>query len=713
MHRASDRPTGPLDSAPEPRGADQTLAPGSMLGSRYKILSVLGYGGMGVVYRALDLKLDLEIALKRLRPDRVTQEKREVLRREIILSRKVTHENVCRIYDLEEIDGVEYVSMEHIRGTSLKDIEEKEGVLPLGRGLSIAKGICRGLAAAHRIGVLHRDLKPENVMVDEEGCARLMDFGIAVDKSQVRQEKSNTVPGTPQFLAPELLRGAAPDARSDLYAVGILLFEMFTGRVPFDDADTLVLVRKVLTQEAPGISTLRPDLPREFADILERAIAKDPAARFPSADALAAAIESYEGAFLDRVLKEVSVVRAKSVKLMVMLEANKALAATFEPTEILQIILKTATEETDAERGTIFLVEPGTRELVSQILEGGAVNPIRVQWGQGIAGACAADRQPILTVNVASDPRHDRRPDATSGFKTMSILAAPMVTPSGEVVGVIEVLNKRKRYFTKEDEEFLVVVAEHAALAVSSARQHQDAVNAASRQAEEKVIRSLRSILAPRQWPSIPGFESEPLRWRSETPHLLAFDAVAGPAGTAIVLVEDGRDVADGIGDLVTSISDARSAAGSAPLRELVGSIGRRLGSVSIARISPARAELACSGAPLPFIFRGGRILPFPAEEIGSVTHGSIALEPEDILLILSRGVGELAGSPPQPLEKEAHRAAQLAGRSESMSAGLTELISLWKGENRHPGARDALVIGARWRQPEKGSLVQKEGGHA
>jgi len=152
---------------------------GTILGDRYRIDSVLGFGGMGVVYRACDLKLDQQIALKRIRPDRVSPERRETLRREIILSRRVTHPNVCRVYDLTEIAGEEFVSMEYIAGPTLKDMEERERMLPLGRGLAIAKGICGGLAAAHRIGVLHRDLKPENVMLGKYGETLVVDWGLA------------------------------------------------------------------------------------------------------------------------------------------------------------------------------------------------------------------------------------------------------------------------------------------------------------------------------------------------------------------------------------------------------------------------------------------------------------------------------------------------------------------------------------------------------
>jgi serine/threonine protein kinase len=423
------------DDGSETRSTGETpVTVGTVLGGRYRIDGVLGFGGMGVVYRARDLKLDSEIALKRIRPDRVSPERRETLRREIILSRKVTHENVCRVYDLVEIEGEEFVSMEHLPGQTLKDIEERERTLPLGRGLSIAKGICNGLAAAHRIGVLHRDLKPENVMVGEDGKPRLMDFGIAVESRLYSGEKGDTVPGTPQFLAPELLQGDAPSPRTDVYAMGVLLFEMFTGRVPFDDNDTARLVRRVISEKAPRVESLRPDLPPELRDVLERAIAKDPETRFADATALADAIVAFEGQVLDRVMTEVSVTRAKMVKLMVILEANKSLAATFDPTETLRIILKTATSETDAERGTIFLREPGSDELVSQILEGGAVKPIRLPIGQGIAGAAAQTGQVINSADALPRPRFDKRTDSSSGFKTMSILAAPMRTPRGEIV---------------------------------------------------------------------------------------------------------------------------------------------------------------------------------------------------------------------------------------------------------------------------------------
>ncbi|MEP6471969.1 MAG: protein kinase, partial [Acidobacteriota bacterium] len=482
MSRESESPTREGGGAtPASAVREVPHSSGAILGGRYRVEQVLGFGGMGVVYRARDLKLDGEIALKRIRPDRFSPERRETLRREIVLARRVTHENVCRVYDLVEIEGEEFVSMEYLPGKTLKELEQKERILPLGRGLAIAKGICNGLAAAHRIGVLHRDLKPENVMVGEDGKPRLMDFGIAVESGGFVPQ-TETVPGTPQFLAPELLQGESPSVSTDVYAMGVLLYEMFTGRVPIDDDNTARLVRRIVREAPPSVASLRPDLPPELAAILDRAIAKDPQARFADAPALADAIVAFEGQVLDRVLSEVSVTRAKMVKLMVILEANKSLAATLDTTETLRIILRTATSETQAERGTIFLTDPATGELVSQILEGGAVAPIRLPAGRGIAGSVGRTGEMVNVADAYNDRRFDSNTDSGSGFRTVSILAAPMRTPAGEIVGVVEILNKRKGAFSKEDEEFLAEVGTHAALAVAGVRQHQAEVERARRE---------------------------------------------------------------------------------------------------------------------------------------------------------------------------------------------------------------------------------------
>ena len=695
MSRESESPTREGGGAtPAPVEHEVPHSSGSILGGRYRVEQVLGFGGMGVVYRARDLKLDGEIALKRIRPDRFSPERRETLRREIILARRVTHENVCRVYDLVEIEGEEFVSMECLPGKTLKEIEQKERILPLGRGLAIAKGICNGLAAAHRIGVLHRDLKPENVMVGEDGKPRLMDFGIAVESGGFVPQ-SETVPGTPQFLAPELLQGESPTVGTDVYAMGVLLYEMFTGRVPIDDDNTARLVRRIVREAPPSVASLRPDLPPELAAILDRAIAKDPQARFADATALADAIVAFEGQVLDRVLAEVSVTRAKMVKLMVILEANKSLAATLDTTETLRIILRTATSETDAERGTIFLTDPETGELVSQILEGGAVAPIRLPPGRGIAGSVGRTGEIVNVADAYNDRRFDSKTDAGSGFHTVSILAAPMRTPAGEIVGVVEILNKRRGSFTKEDEEFLAEVGTHAALAVAGVRQHQAEVERARSEGASRALRGVSTLLVPHAWPETPAFESAPLRWRSEALNLVAFAVEAGQDSLAFLLLEPLGEPEDSLSSLLHALEAGRRMLPAAAPSEIVAAIGSldALCGAAAARWTGDRLSLASVDAPLPVLLRDGRPLPLAGN--GSV---ETTTRPGDVLAISSSGLARLrpisAGAPlsvPALLEKFARLAA-----GQPLSSAFARLVADWKREGVSTGDRDVLMLVAR-----------------
>ncbi|HEX9688520.1 MAG TPA: protein kinase [Thermoanaerobaculia bacterium] len=704
MNRESENPTReghagkPATAAGEATSATPAVevphTSGSVIGGRYRVEQVLGFGGMGVVYRARDLKLDSEIALKRIRPDRFSPERRETLRHEIILARKVTHENVCRVYDLVEIAGEEFVSMEYLPGCTLKEVEQKEKILPLGRGLAIAKGMCSGLAAAHRIGVLHRDLKPENVMVSDDGKPRLMDFGIAVESGGFVPQ-GETIPGTPQFLAPELLQGGSPSVRTDVYAMGVVLYEMFTGRVPIDDDNTARLVRRIVREKPPSVRSLRPDLPPELAHILDRAIAKDPEARFPDADALADAIAAFEGQVLDRVLAEVSVTRAKMIKLMVILEANKSLAATFDPTETLRIILRTATSETDAERGTIFLKDPETGELVSQILEGGSVAPIRLPSGRGIAGSVAATGEIVKVADAYNDRRFDSRTDAGSGFHTQSILAAPMRTPAGEIVGVVEILNKRRGAFTKEDEEFLAEVGTHAALAVEGDRQYEAAVKRARHEGAARALRGAAAFLVPHTWPATPGFESMPLRWSSEELNLLGFAVDGATDRIAFLLVEPLGEPEDSLAGLLLALDAGRKLLPGATPEEIVAAIAA-IGvecAVSAARWEGDVVSLASSGvAGRPALLRDGR-------PVGVAGDGDrTSTKRGDVLVIASSGLGQLrslaVGHPPEP-EASLERFARLAA-GQALSAAFARLVADWKREGVSTGDRDLLLLAAR-----------------
>jgi serine/threonine protein kinase len=696
--RDSESPTREGFGGAPRETSDRPLNSGTLLGERYRVESVLGYGGMGVVYRARDVKLECDIALKRIRPDRMSPDRQETLRREIILSRRVTHENVCRVFDLVELNGEEFVSMEYVPGKTLKEIESAEKTLPLGRGLAIAKRICRGLAAAHRLGILHRDLKPENVIVTAEDTPKLMDFGIAVETAVSRGEKEDMVPGTPQFLAPELLRGQAPSVLTDLYAMGVLLFEMFTGRVPFDDNDTSLLVRRIIREAPPRAETLRPDLPAELLSILDRSIAKDPQARFPDADSLADAIASFEGNVLDRVLAEVSVTRAKMVKLMVILEANKSLAATFDPTETLQIILKTATSETDAERGTIFLREPGSDTIASQILEGGAVAPIVLPLGRGLAGTVAKTGEIVNISDAYDDPRFDPRTDTSSGFRTRTILAAPLRTPTGEIVGVVELLNKRHRAFTKEDEEFLVEVGTHAALAVEGVRQHEAAVARARKEGTTAAIRSMRELFGPAAWPPIPGIEAAPLTWESRDGGFAGWSADAGRDSLAVLLVEASGAPEEAAGSIARGLAAGRPVLASLPPGDVVASVRTAAPScaVAAARWSGSRLSFSALGCPPPFLLRGGRTVRVAAAVEGPRKDAELETRAGDLVVLASNGLEQLRFErEPRPSERLLEDLARHA-EGQPLQSAFGRAVSEWKAAGISPGTTDVVLLAAR-----------------
>jgi len=271
---------------------------GTLIASRYRILAPLGRGGMGAVYRAHDEVLDEEVALKILRPEVAgTPEMAARFRSEIKLARKVSHWNVCRIHEYGEVGGLQYISMELIAGATLKD-RLRGGALPPDQAFDVAIQIAEGLAAIHKVGIIHRDLKSPNVMIDGEGTAKVMDFGIAKPASAGTDGASTGyVLGSPEYMSPEQARGRRADFRSDLYSLGIVVFEAFTGRVPFRGA-TPVETLMMHVEAPPPIDDPALALPPALLPVLRSALAKDPAARFPDAASMAAALRAARGGAL-------------------------------------------------------------------------------------------------------------------------------------------------------------------------------------------------------------------------------------------------------------------------------------------------------------------------------------------------------------------------------------------------------------------------------
>src|SRR5438270_931307 len=271
-------------SGEQPARLTGVLAAGSRLGDRYSIVNQLGEGGMGEVYLARDHELDRDVALKVIRVDLASHPAiLDRFKREIQLSSNVTHKNVLRVYDLGEFGGVKFLTMQYIDGEDLASLMRHDAPLPLPKTIAIFRQICEGLQAAHEQGVIHRDLKPQNVMIDNRGRVAITDFGLAKSFDYASLTEAGKVIGTPHYMSPEQVKGIPLDQRSDLYSLGIILYEMLTGTVPFSGTSAYeVMIQR--TQKTPRPATdHNPKIPRYLSQILDRCLQANPDLRYSSA----------------------------------------------------------------------------------------------------------------------------------------------------------------------------------------------------------------------------------------------------------------------------------------------------------------------------------------------------------------------------------------------------------------------------------------------
>src|SRR5919197_4019027 len=296
--RRSSAPTIP-DSLDRAR-----FVAGTIIGGQYRIVGLLGRGGMGEVYRAEDLKLEQLVALKFL-PEELAKDGAALARfhREVRIARQISHRNVCRVYNIVEYQGWHFILMEYVKGEELSSVLKRFGRLPADKALSIARQICAGLAAAHEVGVVHRDLKPGNIMIDEKGDVRITDFGLAGLMEEFGGGAS--LEGTPEYMSPEQLAGGELTVKSDIYSLGLVLYEIFSGRKAFSAGTLTDLLRLRKTDSLPeSPSSVVKDLDPLVERVIERCLAADPkdrpasalevAAALPGGDPLAAALAAGE-----------------------------------------------------------------------------------------------------------------------------------------------------------------------------------------------------------------------------------------------------------------------------------------------------------------------------------------------------------------------------------------------------------------------------------
>jgi serine/threonine protein kinase len=258
--------------------------PGAVLNNRYEILDTLGEGGMGAVYKALDRELDRLVALKVIRPELASNP--QVLQRfknELVLARKVTHKNVNRIFDIGEAEGTKFISMEYVEGRELKSVILDRGKLPPEEAVPLVIQICQALDAAHSEEVVHRDLKPHNIMVDDQGKLQVMDFGLAASTEMTGFTQTGALLGTPEYMSPEQAKAEKADHRSDLFALGIIFYEMLTGETPYKTDSAYSSLLKRTQERAVPLHKLDADIPRHISDVVAKCLEIDARHRYQTA----------------------------------------------------------------------------------------------------------------------------------------------------------------------------------------------------------------------------------------------------------------------------------------------------------------------------------------------------------------------------------------------------------------------------------------------
>ncbi len=273
----------------------EELTTGSTFAGRYQIIEELGKGGMGKVYRVLDKKLNEEVALKLIKP-KIASDKKTLERfsNELKIARKIVHKSVGRMFDLNEEEETHYITMEYVPGQDLKGLIRQSRQLTVGTAITIAKQVCEGLEEAHRLGVIHRDLKPSNIMIDKEGNARIMDFGIARSLKAKGITGTGVMVGTPKYMPPEQVEGKESDQRSDIYSLGVILYEMVTGQVLFEGDTAFSIALKQKNEKPKDPKELNTQVPEDLSNIILKCLEKDKVMRYQSAKELLADLRNIE-----------------------------------------------------------------------------------------------------------------------------------------------------------------------------------------------------------------------------------------------------------------------------------------------------------------------------------------------------------------------------------------------------------------------------------
>jgi putative nucleotidyltransferase with HDIG domain len=469
------------------------LGPGTIVASRYEILSALGSGGMGRVYKAHDRVLDERVALKVLRPEfgRDASMARR-FQSEIKLARKVTHRNVCRIYEYGQDGTLQYISMEFVSGTDLKHVLRVQGGLLAEGAFEVTLEIGAGLEAIHEVGIIHRDLKTPNIMLDSRGTVRLLDFGIA-KQTEAHPTQSGLVIGTPEYMSPEQAQGYKVDFRSDVYALGIVVFELFTGHVPFEGETAVATLYKHVHEPPPLDSAQAEGMPRGLVAVLKKALSKDPDGRYATAAEMTKALRQVQASLFGPppTLPQETVAIAASPSPVSrpaaddptsrLLSAQDRIlavpAGAGRVAQLLNVLLETSKELSGAASGRVLIFgSAGSAERVIEVCVGESreeLTGLCLEPGEGIAPRAAETGETVLVPAAVEDRQFSPRCDSLPGGPGFLCVGLH----EGSLRGAIS-LSAGRDGFTLETADKVLRLARFGALAIENATVEERSVAA-------------------------------------------------------------------------------------------------------------------------------------------------------------------------------------------------------------------------------------------